>query len=87
MIVAQISDTHILLPEDPHPAASLRGDCLRQSVAAINRQQPDAVILTGDTVQHGKPEEYANTVAYIYETTYVNAETIRCDGAIRMQAK
>ena len=35
----------------------------------------------------GKPEEYANTVAYIYETTYVNAETIRCDGAIRMQAK
>jgi NAD(P)-dependent dehydrogenase (short-subunit alcohol dehydrogenase family) len=35
----------------------------------------------------GKPEEYADTVAYIYETTYVNAETIRCDGAIRMQAK
>ena len=35
----------------------------------------------------GKPEEYANTVAYIYETTYVNSETIRCDGAIRMQAK
>ena len=35
----------------------------------------------------GKPEEYANTVQYIYETPYVNAETIRCDGAIRMQAK
>jgi len=35
----------------------------------------------------GKPEEYANTVAFIYETTYVNSETIRCDGAIRMQAK
>ena len=35
----------------------------------------------------GKPEEYADTVAYIYETSYVNAETIRCDGAIRMQAK
>ncbi len=35
----------------------------------------------------GKPEEYANTVAYIYETTYVNSETIRCDGAIRMQPK
>jgi 3',5'-cyclic AMP phosphodiesterase CpdA len=25
----------------------------------INRQQPDAVIFTGDTVQHGQPEEYA----------------------------
>ena len=35
----------------------------------------------------GHPEEYANTVQYIYETTYVNSETIRCDGAIRMQAK
>lgn len=35
----------------------------------------------------GKPSEYADTVAFIYETTYVNSETIRCDGAIRMQAK
>ena len=35
----------------------------------------------------GKPEEYADTIAFIYETTYVNSETIRCDGAIRMQPK
>ena len=35
----------------------------------------------------GKPEEFANTVAYIYETPYVNSETIRVDGAIRMQPK
>ncbi len=35
----------------------------------------------------GRPEEYADTVAFIYETTYVNSETIRCDGAIRMQAR
>jgi NAD(P)-dependent dehydrogenase (short-subunit alcohol dehydrogenase family) len=35
----------------------------------------------------GKPEEYAETVRFIYETAYVNSETIRCDGAIRMQAK
>jgi NAD(P)-dependent dehydrogenase (short-subunit alcohol dehydrogenase family) len=35
----------------------------------------------------GKPEEYAATAQFIYETTYVNSETIRCDGAIRMQAK
>jgi len=37
----------------------LRADCLRRCVADINRQQPDAVIFTGDTVQHGQPEEYA----------------------------
>ena len=35
----------------------------------------------------GKPDEYAATVAYIYETTMVNGETIRVDGAIRMQPK
>lgn len=35
----------------------------------------------------GRPEEYADAVEFIYETTYVNSETIRVDGAIRMQAK
>ena len=35
----------------------------------------------------GKPEEFADTAEFIYETTYINGETIRCDGAIRMQAK
>ena len=33
------------------------------------------------------PEEYAATVEYIYGTTMVNGETIRVDGAIRMQPK
>lgn len=59
MLIVQISDTHILVPESSHPAAQLRGDCLRRTVADINRQQPDAVVFTGDTVQHGQPEEYA----------------------------
>jgi len=59
LLIAQISDTHILAPGSDHPAAILRGDCLRRTVADINLQQPDAVIFTGDTVQHGQPEEYA----------------------------
>ena len=59
MLVAQISDTHILSPELDHPSATLRADCLARCVAAINRESPDAVILTGDTVQHGQPDEYA----------------------------
>lgn len=59
MLVAQISDTHILTRTSDHPAASLRADCLRRAVADINKQQPDAVIFTGDTVQHGAREEYA----------------------------
>ena len=59
MLIAQISDTHILVPQSDHPAANLRGECLRRTVADVNRQKPDAVIFTGDTVQHGQPEEYA----------------------------
>ena len=59
MLVAQISDTHLLVPESDHPAALLRGECLRLTVADVNQQQPDAVIFTGDTVQHGHPGEYA----------------------------
>ena len=59
MLVAQISDTHILPPTSELPAAQLRADCLERCVAAVNRESPDAVILTGDTVQHGQPDEYA----------------------------
>jgi NAD(P)-dependent dehydrogenase (short-subunit alcohol dehydrogenase family) len=35
----------------------------------------------------GAPEEYADAVAFIYGNTMVNGETIRVDGAIRMQPK
>lgn len=35
----------------------------------------------------GRPEEFADTVAFVYGNPMVNAETIRIDGAIRMQPK
>ncbi len=35
----------------------------------------------------GKPEEFADLVVYIYGNTMLNGETIRLDGAIRMQPK
>ena len=35
----------------------------------------------------GRPEEYAQLVASIYGNTMINGETIRLDGAIRMQPK
>ena len=35
----------------------------------------------------GRPEEYAETVIFIYKNAVVNGETIRIDGAIRMQPK
>jgi Icc protein len=58
MLIAQISDTHILSRTADHESVSLRAECLRQCVADINKQQPDVVIFTGDTVQTGQPEEY-----------------------------
>ena len=35
----------------------------------------------------GRPEEYADVAAFIYGNPFVNGETIRVDGAIRMQPK
>ena len=35
----------------------------------------------------GKPEEFADLVAYILGNTYLNGETIRLDGATRLAAK
>ena len=35
----------------------------------------------------GRPEEYAALVASVYENAMINGETIRIDGAIRMQPK
>ena len=65
MLIAQISDTHILAPGSEHPAAARRAGNLERCVADINRQRPEAVIFTGDTVQHGRPEEYARLRALL----------------------
>ena len=35
----------------------------------------------------GKPEEFADTVAFIVQTRYLNGETIRLDGAVRLAPK
>ena len=58
MLIAQISDTHIFCDESNHASASQRARCLSRCISDINLQQPDVVIFTGDTVQHGTPEEY-----------------------------
>ncbi|KQX99672.1 3-hydroxy-2-methylbutyryl-CoA dehydrogenase [Rhodanobacter sp. Root480] len=35
----------------------------------------------------GQPDEFANTVAFILGNRYINGETIRLDGAVRLQPK
>ena len=59
MRFAQISDTHILSPGTDHEAGTARAENLAACVADINRQNPEFVLFTGDTVQHGQADEYA----------------------------
>lgn len=60
MIIAQISDTHILERASDDAHAAPRAESLRRCVADINRRAVDAVIHTGDSVHHGSANEYAH---------------------------
>jgi len=61
MMIAQLTDTHLLSPRSAQPLARRRAEDLRRCVADINRLNPlpDAVIHTGDLVHEGDPEAYA----------------------------
>jgi 3',5'-cyclic-AMP phosphodiesterase len=54
-ILAQLSDLH-LADDDPAPARALR-EAVTSLLALAT--PPDAVVLTGDLTDHGRPEEYA----------------------------
>ena len=62
MILAQITDTHILAPGDNGPVGRARADNLRRCVAHISRLDPlpEAVIHTGDMTHTGDPEAFAH---------------------------
>ena len=47
-----------------------------------------AAVGQGDLARRlGEPDEYAQLVHHLIENDYMNAETIRMDGGIRMQPK
>lgn len=61
MIIAQITDTHLLAPDSKDSKGQSRAACLRAVVADINASVPeaDAVIHTGDMVHTRAAGEYA----------------------------
>jgi 3',5'-cyclic AMP phosphodiesterase CpdA len=60
MVIAQISDTHILARSSDDAAGASRAENLRRCIADINRQGVDVVVHTGDGVHQGMAEEYAH---------------------------
>lgn len=61
MLIAQISDFHLVPPGTLAYGRVDTGAMLGRAVAALNRlnPQPDAIVLSGDLVQSGAVEEYA----------------------------
>lgn len=67
MLIAQISDMHIRAPGKLLLGRVDTAGFLARAVAALNAlaPQPDLVLMTGDLVEAGKPEEYAHLAALI----------------------
>ena len=62
MLIAHITDTHITSPGTLLMGIVDTASALEGAVAALNRldPSPDAIVLTGDLVESGAPEEYAH---------------------------
>jgi NAD(P)-dependent dehydrogenase (short-subunit alcohol dehydrogenase family) len=57
-------------------------------VAAMSKEQQESLAKQIPFPSRlGKPQEFARLVAAIFEIPMLNGETIRLDGAIRMQPK
>ncbi len=67
MLIAQISDFHIVSPGEQAYGRIDSGAMLRHAVAVLNRlhPQPELVIGSGDLVQSGTPAEYAELRAIL----------------------
>ena len=67
MLIAHITDTHITAPGTLLMGVVDTASALARAVAALNRvdPSPDAILLTGDLVESGAPEQYAHLRALL----------------------
>ncbi|MDX2102078.1 MAG: phosphodiesterase [Alphaproteobacteria bacterium] len=67
MLIAQLSDLHIVAPDQLWKGRVDTAGMLRTAIHAVMElpQRPDMVLLTGDLVEHGAPEEYAHLASLL----------------------
>lgn len=67
MLIAQITDTHVSTPDGVNDRFFRTAEHLARAVAHLNRLEPrpDVVLITGDLVERGEPEEYARLRAIL----------------------
>jgi 3',5'-cyclic-AMP phosphodiesterase len=67
MLIVQLSDPHITVPGERPYAPVDTARALKSAVAAIAAlsPRPDLLVMTGDLVQRGLPEEYAHLKALL----------------------
>jgi 3',5'-cyclic AMP phosphodiesterase CpdA len=67
MLIAQITDTHVSTPDSVNDRFFRTAEHLERAVAHLNRlaPRPDVVLITGDLVERGEPEEYARLRAIL----------------------
>jgi len=67
MLIAQITDTHVSTPDSVNDRFYRTAEHLERAVAHLNRLEPrpDVVLITGDLVERGEPEEYARLRALL----------------------
>ncbi len=67
MLLVQMSDPHIVREGEVLLGGIDTAAFLREAVAHVNRlaPQPDLVLLTGDLVNEGRPEEYSHLAALL----------------------
>ena len=69
MLIAQISDTHIMLPDPDEPKFAQRINALETFVAHVHTldTKPDVILHSGDVTHGGKPEHYAAVKAVLQD--------------------
>lgn len=84
MLIAQLSDLHVRPAGELYKGVADSNRMLREAIDHLLAldQRPDLVLLSGDLVDEGQPQEYANAVELLRALTIIrsfsNIEAVLC---------